>query len=379
MLKKIKSERRVWLDITITLLALETMGYFYYGARTLVLSGICITVSLAAEFASKRLMHKKFTADDLSCTSDALIIALMMPAAIDYKIPAIACVFAVVAAKNIFGGRKNMIFSPAAAAYVFMLTSWHNKLLSYPAPHEKIGVFENADNLMNSASYTFNHTGNMNCTDFELLLGNFSGPIGAVSILLLIVSAVILLFRHDISAGAFFGTLFGTAFMAFICPVAWNDILSVKYVFSTNMVLFAAVYIISDVRIAPKANYYAFFYGLFIALFSYVIMITTGRENIIVIMSVIFTPIVLGMKTLNEKIDNERLIEKKIFEERLRARRKAVRASVESSAEEAEKTSAEEKTIDANNASENDLSDSEPVTGAAADLTEGDESREQAE
>lgn len=292
----------VWLDIIITLLSLELMAYFYYGIRALAVGGVCVAVSLAAELVSLRLMHRRFTADDLSCTSDALLIALMLPASIDYKIPGIACVFTVIAAKNIFGGRKNMIFSPAAAAYIFMLTSWESELLSYPLPHAKMGVFETAEELVNSASYTFNYTGSVSASDFEILLGSFSGPAGAVCILLLLVSAVILIFRKDISAGAFFGTTLGAFLMAYLCPVAGSRIDSVKYVFVTNMLLFSAVYIISDLRIAPHKNYYAFFYGFFISVSSYVIMITTGKENVIVIMSVLFTPVSLAFKNLEKKI-----------------------------------------------------------------------------
>lgn len=309
MHKRIKSERFIWLDITITLLALELMAYFYYGPRTLVTAGICIAVSLAAELVALRLMHKKFTADNLSCTSDALITALMLPAAIDMKIPAIACIIAVTAAKNIFGGKNNMIFSPAAVAYLIMYTSWKNDLLSYTAPHTKTGIFEVASELVNSASYTYNHTGSFKATDFELLLGNFSGPVGAVSILLLTVSALILILRRDISAGAFCGSITGTVFMAVICPIYGSSADSVKYILATNMILFASIYIISDKRIAPKGNYYAFFYGLFIALSSYVITLTTGKENVIIIMSVLFTPVSLGFKNLQKWIDNERLSE----------------------------------------------------------------------
>lgn len=305
MLKKARKERLIWIDITITLLALELMAYFYYGIRSLALGGVCVVVSLLTEMISLRLMHKSFTADDLMCTSDALIISLMMPAVMDYKIAAIACVFAVTAAKNIFGGRKNMIFSPAAAAYVFMLASWGKKLLLYPEPHVRTGLFATPEKLVSSASYVYNTTGKMNYTDFEILLGNFSGAAGSASILLLIVAAVILIFRRDISIGAFIGTIFGTGFLAYIMPVSASLTAadSVKYSLVTNMVLFAAIYIISDKRIAPKREYYAFFYGLFIAFFSYIVLLTTAKENVIIIISVLFTPVALGFKNLEKKIE----------------------------------------------------------------------------
>ncbi len=307
MLKKARKERHIWLDIMLTLLALELMSYFYYGIRSVVLAAVCIVSASAAEIISIRLMKRRFSADDLTCTSDALIIALMFPAVMDYKIAAVASVFAIVVAKNIFGGRMNMIFSPAAAAYVFVLTSWGRKLLQYTEPHVKTGIFEKPEVLVNSASHTFDLTGTFKHSDFEILLGNFSGPSGAVSILLLAVAAVVLMFRRSISVGAFLGTIFGTGFFAVVTPAVSSKADSLKYSLVTNMVLFAAVYIVSDKRIAPKRDYYAFFYGLFIGVFSYVIVLTGAKENAIVIISVLFTPAALGFKNLEKHIENAAL------------------------------------------------------------------------
>jgi Na+-translocating ferredoxin:NAD+ oxidoreductase RnfD subunit len=307
MLKKARKERHIWLDIMLTLLALELMSYFYYGIRSVVLAAVCIVSASAAEIISIRLMKRRFSADDLTCTSDALIIALMFPAVMDYKIAAVASVFAIVVAKNIFGGRMNMIFSPAAAAYVFVLTSWGRKLLQYTEPHVKTGIFEKPEVLVNSASHTFDLTGTFKHSDFEILLGNFSGPSGAVSILLLAVAAVVLMFRRSISVGAFLGTIFGTVFFAVVTPAVSSKADSLKYSLVTNMVLFAAVYIVADKRIAPKRDYYAFFYGLFIGVFSYVIVLTGAKENAIVIISVLFTPAALGFKNLEKHIENAAL------------------------------------------------------------------------
>ena len=86
MLNKKRKERHIWIDIIITLLALELMAYFYYGVKALMLGAVCVAVSLAAELITLRLLHRKFTADDLTCTSDGLITALMMPAAISQAI-----------------------------------------------------------------------------------------------------------------------------------------------------------------------------------------------------------------------------------------------------------------------------------------------------
>ncbi len=303
MQKKVKSQRFICLDILLTLLTLSLMEYFYYGLRAVVLGCVCVGASVIAEIISLRLMNRKFTADDLTCVTDALIFALMLPAVFDMKIAAIACVFAVTAAKNLFGGRKNMMFSPAAAAYVFVLASWKNSVLMFTEPHVHTGVFDKAENLVSSVSHSFNVTGRMSVSDFELLMGNVPGAAG---ILLLAVAAVVLIFRRDISAGAFVGTITGTTLLACFVPMASSIGMSVKYTLSTNMVLFAAIYIVSDRRIAPKKNYYAFFYGLFVAVFSYILVLTTAKENAIIIASVIFTPVALGLRNLENRIETIR-------------------------------------------------------------------------
>ena len=303
MQTKVRSERFIWIDIMVTLLTLWLMDYFYYGVRAAVLGSVCVAVSVIAELVSLRLMGRRFTADDLTCVSDALIITLMLPAVFDMKAAAVACVFAVVAAKNIFGGRLNMIFSPAAAAYVFLYTSWKNQLLMFPEPHTRTGVFEKAANLVSSASHSFNITGRMDASDFELLLGNVSGAAGAVSILLLAVAAVVLLLRRSISAGAFIGSVSATVLLALIVPASVTRADSVKYTLCNNMVLFASVYIIADRRIAPKRWYFAFFYGFFVAMFSYILVITTAKENAIVLVSLLFTPVALGFKNLEKRIE----------------------------------------------------------------------------
>ena len=87
-------------------------------------------------------------------------------------------------------------------------------------------------------------------------------------------------------------------------PIVSSKYDALKYSLVTNMVLFGSVYIISDERIAPKRDYYAFFYGLFIGIVSYVLVLTGAKENAIVLVSVLFTPVALGFKNLEKKIEN---------------------------------------------------------------------------
>lgn len=303
MQHKIKQERFIRMDIFITLLALEIMAYFYYGFRAVMIAGLCIIVSFVCEYFSIIAMKKKFTADDIGCITDGFIIALMMPPSVDYKIPVIACIFMNIAGKNIFGGRKNIIFSPAAVGYLFALTSWGKQILEYPNPFAKTELFDGSQKLVHSASYVFNTTGKLSVTDYDIIMGNFAGPMGTVSILLLLITSFVLLFRRDISVGAFVGFIVGTLFMGLIAPVGENTFENLKYLIATNMTIYAAVFIVSDTRTAPRKLHFAFFYGIFIALTSYILLLTTGIENPAVIIAVLFAPVSLGFKNLENKID----------------------------------------------------------------------------
>ena len=68
------------------------------------------------------------------------------------------------------------------------------------------------------------------------------------------------------------------------------------------MVLFASIYIVADRRIAPSATI-CIFYGFFIAVFAYILVLTTAKENAVVIVAVLFTPAALAIKNLEKKID----------------------------------------------------------------------------
>lgn len=306
MQKKIKSRHLIWIDIILTLSAIVVMEYFYYGIRAVVLCGACVASSLCAEIIALRFTKRRFTADGLSCISDAVIISLMIPVVLDYTVAAAACIFASALAKNALGGNRKMIFSPAAVGYVFLLTSWKSEISMFTQPHTHTGIFEKAEGFVSSSSHEFNISGRMECTDFEMIMGNVSGAAGAVSILLLAVAAFVLILRRDISIGAFIGTILGTAIPAVIVPVCEIPTDSLKYTLCTNMILFSAIYIISDKRIAPEHSYYSFFYGFFIALVSYVIVINTAKENAIVVVSVLFAPAALGFKNFERKIDEQR-------------------------------------------------------------------------
>ncbi|MDD7185411.1 MAG: RnfABCDGE type electron transport complex subunit D [Oscillospiraceae bacterium] len=309
----VKKKRTLsWIDIILTLASLEVMSYFYYGVRTLIMAGLCMAVSFVCDWIAVWFMKKKYVPDDLMSLADGLAIALMMPASVDFRIPMISCAFAVLVGKNLFGGRKNIIFSPCAVGYLFALTSWGNKILMYPSPDKKLEI--NAENavLSHSLSYYFNSAGNISISDFDLLIGNFRGAMGTVSILLLVISAFVLVFRKAVSAGAFTGVIAGIAFMAFIVPVSESRSESLKYIMATNMFLFSSVYIVSDKRVAPLNNYYAFFYGLFTAVTAYIIILTTAKENMIPAVSVIMTPVALLFKSIQLKADKYASEEKKV-------------------------------------------------------------------
>ena len=72
--------------------------------------------------------------------------------------------------------------------------------------------------VMESVSHTLRAGGVPNVDTFDLILGNYAGPIGATSVLILVACAMYLWMRRDITLGIPFGFLLSCALVAFFYP-----------------------------------------------------------------------------------------------------------------------------------------------------------------
>ena len=93
------------------------MGVFLYGPRVLLLALVgVITAKLSDRFAALLRGRSYDPTENLSVVV-ALVIVLMVPATVRYRVVVLAVLAAVLVSKEAFGGPGNYPFNPAAVGY----------------------------------------------------------------------------------------------------------------------------------------------------------------------------------------------------------------------------------------------------------------------
>lgn len=188
-------------DVAFALLAPMVMAIFLYGFRVLfiVLTSV-LTCFLADTFCL--LLQKKKRSGNISPLVTGMIIALLMPASVNYSVVIAAGLFAILVAKHPFGGLGNNIFNPACAGVAFAMVCWNSNVMNYPDPSAlaKLPLFgEVTTKLTPGPAAMLQELAIPISNNFDLLFGKFAGPMGTTNVLILAVCAIFLLYRKVIS------------------------------------------------------------------------------------------------------------------------------------------------------------------------------------
>lgn len=240
--------------MTLPLLALST---YFYGARPAVL---CLTAAFTAMLCDHLvawLRHRPCDKTENSSIPSALVLVLLLPATVHYYVVVVSVAVAILLGKHAFGGYGHYPFNPAAFGYAVAAVSWPGEVFLYPVPFTTMGVLDTGSaTVMESVSHTLRAGGVPNVDTFDLILGNYAGPIGATSVLILVACAMYLWMRRDITLGIPFGFLLSCALVAFFYPrvntlgleLPWQyldiRLLSLKYEMLSGALIFAAVFLV---------------------------------------------------------------------------------------------------------------------------------------
>ena len=193
----IKDKRSVkqimWLTAA-ALLPANIYSVHISGVNTLIIICASVASAVIAEALYKILLKKPITVSDGSAVITGLLVAMNMPSAIPFWIPAVCSFFAIIIAKQLFGGLGFNIFNPAAAALAFAYTFRPDEMSAGTGNIMKVIArdWPSYDNVLQS-----------------IITGNYGPYIGESSALLILAGAGFLLFKRIITwhiPAAFIGT-----------------------------------------------------------------------------------------------------------------------------------------------------------------------------
>ena len=292
-------------DVVILLIPLVAMAVFFYGWRALMLVLVSCLSSVLAEVICRRLMRRTGGATDFSAVITGAFVALSMPVTAPLWFPVVGSCFAIVVAKQLFGGIGKNIFNPAAAGTAFLMVSWPGVMSMFPQTFNHTALFATPHGFetgrtvqvaLRSGILPDNHL-------YEMMIGDTPGNLGTGCIIILLIGGAYLLYRRIISwqiPAAFLGTV---ALFAAIFPRSPSGRLdSVWFELTSGSLMFVALLMATDPVTSPVTSVgrllFGFGCGLFTVLMRYFGSYPEGAYFAVLLMN----PFVLAFDRLSWRL-----------------------------------------------------------------------------
>jgi electron transport complex protein RnfD len=194
-------------SVLIALAPAAVFGVALFGIQALLNIAVSIASAAAGEALFRRVTGQDPRLNDLSACVTGLLLALVIPPSTPLWMTALGSLFAIIVAKEFFGGLGANLFNPALAGRAFMLISFPAAMLTWLKPAASGSLFRpegvTGATPLGIISGGGTAEGLLGLSDKfeaykELFLGFRGGCIGETSILLILGGAVFLLVKKVI-------------------------------------------------------------------------------------------------------------------------------------------------------------------------------------
>lgn len=235
-------EKTMW-NVALALLPAAAAALIYFGPYSLYL------IFGTAVFA--RILELPFSDDSLlgdgSAVVTGMLLGMSIPANSPFWLPLVGAFFAIIVAKQLFGGLGNNIFNPALAGRAVIRLSFPAYFADWPAPFDALSSATPLAQRAADSSYTYLSENGLSGL-WNLFIGNIPGAVGEVSALALLIGAAYLYYKGYIDwriPGSFLGAV---AVMSLVLGV--NPLF---YILSGAVVL-GAFFMATDMVTSPSAK-----------------------------------------------------------------------------------------------------------------------------
>ena len=225
--------------VIISLLPLAGYGIYLFGIQALITIIVSVVSCVVFETLFRVVTKQDIRVKDGSAVVTGLLLALVSPPAIPVWMIILGALFAMIVAKEFFGGLGANVFNPALSGRAFMFVSFARAMGTWSPPLDAASSATILDSLTSgSASIGLE-------TYVQYFLGTRAGCIGETSALLILLGFVLLLVTKIIDWRAPVAMLAVTAVLSAFANV--DPVMSLM----SGGVLFGAVFMTTDYATAP--------------------------------------------------------------------------------------------------------------------------------
>lgn len=258
-------------DVIIALIPALIWSVYVFGFRALTITAISVISCVLFEYLYRKLMKKSNTISDLSAVVTGILLAYCLPISVPLWIPVVGAFFAIVIAKQLYGGIGKNVINPALAARVFLFIAYPSQVSSFTAAgNTKLSPvamsIELNDTIKAGATPLASLKEGVAPSEDVLsaLIGNTAGCIGEVSAALLILTGLFLIIRKVITwhiPVAYMGTVaLITLLFPTVASVSRLDFM--LYELFTGGLILGAFFMATDYVTSPVTNKGRIIYGV---------------------------------------------------------------------------------------------------------------------
>lgn len=194
-IKSGESTRKIMGNVVIALAPALIASLYFFKIQAAMLILVTVLSCVLSEYAWNKIAKKPNTISDLSAVVTGILLAFNLSPAVPVWIAAIGGVFAIIIAKQLFGGLGHNFINPALAARAFMMASWPVQMTTWRLPGWDAISTATPLALLKKGGEASGQMPEL----WDIIIGNIGGTIGETSALALLIGAVYLLVRKVIT------------------------------------------------------------------------------------------------------------------------------------------------------------------------------------
>jgi electron transport complex protein RnfD len=250
------ASRHIMLIVIALLLPIAAYGVFLFGLPALVTILVSVASTVVFEALFRLVTRQPARVGDFSACVSGLLLAMVLPPATPIWMTALGGLFAVVVAKEFFGGLGANVFNPALSGRAFLFISFATPLTTWSAPHGGLdavtsatplsfikpgeGAVKTASDIAAAVGYP-----DAGALYWKMFLGERAGCVGEGAIFLIVFAFAVLALSRVIDWRA------PVAMVATAVAVTWIAGIDPVLTLLSGGLLFGATFMATDYATTP--------------------------------------------------------------------------------------------------------------------------------
>jgi electron transport complex protein RnfD len=253
-----ETTRSLMLDVVIAMVPALVAAVIVFGIRALTMTAVSVVACIFWEWLYRKLLKKDQTVGDLSAVVTGMLLAFVCPVTLPYWMLILGDAFAILLAKQLYGGIGKNFVNPALAGRAALLACYATAMTTWIDPTaSKAGVLGVGADIVTAATpMAMMKEGGlaavMETYDLQsMFVGNIGGSLGEVSALALLIGGIYLIARKVITwhiPVAYLGTV---AVLTFLFPRGNDPLTFMLYNLLGGGLMLGAFFMATDYVTSP--------------------------------------------------------------------------------------------------------------------------------